>query len=96
MYSPKLKNRFFFDNAQDARWYAQRAGTLTGKVFSTKIPEKYVTIGRKMSKRRSGPSYGSELILPKKYVGTPKLDLKNTALARLKATGTKIKKFTIG
>jgi hypothetical protein len=96
MYNSKLSGRFFFDNAADARWYAQRQGTLTGKVFSTKIPKNYARIGRKMSIRRSGPRYGSELILPKKYVGTTKLDLKNTTLARLEATGNKIKKFTIG
>ena len=96
MYNPKLQGRFFFDNPADARWYAQRKGTLTGKVFSTKIPKKYATIGRKMSKRRSGPRYGSEIVLPKKYVGTTTLDLQHTALARSQAVGTKVKKFFIG
>ena len=52
LYSPKLKNRFFFDNPADARYYAQRQGTLTGNVYSVDVPEKYVNIGRKSSKEK--------------------------------------------
>ena len=62
LYSPKLKNRFFFDNPADARYYAQRQGTLTGNVYSVDVPEKYVNIGRKVARRRDGPAYGSEVI----------------------------------
>ena len=86
LYSPSLKNRFFFDNPADARWYAQRAGTLTGNVKSVDVPEKYVNIGRKMAKRREGPSYGSEVILPKKFIPNVELNYIQTVAARLQAT----------
>jgi len=55
MYDESLKGRFFFDNPADARWYAQRQGTLTGNVKSVDVPEKMVNIGKKMAKRRRGP-----------------------------------------
>ena len=86
LYSPKLKNRFFFDNPADARYYAQRQGTLTGNVYSVDVPEKYVNIGRKMAKRRKGPSYGSEVILPKKFIPKVELNYIQTVAARLQAT----------
>jgi len=86
MYSPTLKNRFFFDNPTDARWYAQRQGTLSGNVYSVDVPEKYVNIGRKMAKRREGPSYGSEVILPKKFIPKVELNYIQTVAARLQAT----------
>ncbi len=86
LYSPSLKNRFFFDNPADARWYAQRAGTLTGNVKSVDVPEKYVNIGKKMAKRREGPSYGSEVILPKKFIPEVELNYIQTVAARLQAT----------
>ena len=47
MYDPKLKGRFFFDNPEDARYYAQRQGTLTGEVKSVDVPEKMVNVGKK-------------------------------------------------
>ena len=93
MYSPKLKDRFFFDNPADARWYAQRAGTLTGNVKSVDVPEKYVNIGRKISERRRGPKYGSEVVLPKKFVGKETLNIPQTALARAVAVKDKLKKL---
>ena len=86
LYSPKLKNRFFFDNPADARYYAQRQGTLTGNVYSVDVPEKYVNIGRKMAKRRKGPSYSSEVILPKKFIPKVELNYIQTVAARLQAT----------
>ncbi len=86
LYSPRLKDRFFFDNAADARYYAQRQGTLTGDVYSVDVPEKYVNIGRKMAKRRDGPSYGSEVILPKKFIPEVELNYIQTVAARLQAT----------
>ena len=91
MYSPKLKDRFFFDNAADARWYAQRAGTLTGNVKSVDVPEKMAKIGSKMASRRRGPSYGSEVILPKKFVGKETLNIPQTALARAVAVKDKLR-----
>ena len=86
LYSPKLRNRFFFDNPADARYYAQRQGTLTGNVYSVDVPEKYVNIGRKIAKRREGPSYGSEVILPKKFIPQVELNYIQTVAARLQAT----------
>jgi hypothetical protein len=87
LYSPKLRDRFFFDNPADARWYAQRAGTLTGNVKSVDVPEKYVNIGKKMALRREGPSYGgSEVILPKKFISEVELNYIQTVAARLQAT----------
>ena len=86
LYSPKLKNRFFFDNPADARWYAQRQGTLTGNVYSVDVPEKYVDIGRKVARRRDGPAYGSEVILPKKFIPEVELNYIQTVAARLQAT----------
>ena len=86
LYSPKLKGRFFFDNPADARYYAQRQGTLTGNVKSVDVPEKYVNIGRKMAIRRDGPSYGSEVILPKKFIPEVELNYIQTVAARLQAT----------
>ena len=85
LYSPKLKDRFFFDNAADARYYAQRQGTLTGNVKSVDVPEKMVNIGKKMADRRRGPNYSSEVILPKKFVGQEKINIPQTAYARAEA-----------
>ena len=86
LYSPKLRDRFFFDNAADARYYAQRQGTLTGDVYSVDVPQKYVNIGRKMADRRKGPNYGSEVILPKKFIPRVELNYIQTVAARLQAT----------
>ena len=69
MYEESLKGRFFFDNPADARYYAQRQGSLTGNVKSVDVPENMVNIGRKMADRRRGPNLGGEVILPKKFVG---------------------------
>ena len=62
IYDESLKGRFFFKNPEDARYYAQRQGTLTGKVLSVDVPEKYVNIGEKVSKRRRGPRLSDEVI----------------------------------
>ena len=86
LYSPKLRDRFFFDNAADARYYAQRQGTLTGNVKSVDVPENMVNIGRKMANRRRGPNYGSEVILPKKFIPEVELNYIQTVAARLQAT----------
>lgn len=91
MYDPKLKGRFFFDNPEDARWYAQRQGTLTGNVKSVDVPENMAKIGSKMAIRRRGPNYGSEVILPKKFVGQEKINIPQTAMARAGAIVDKIK-----
>jgi hypothetical protein len=82
MYDESLKGRFFFKNPEDARYYAQRQGTLTGKVLSVDVPEKYVNIGEKMSKRRRGPRLSDEVILPKKFVGKETVNIPQTAMAR--------------
>ena len=86
LYSPKLKNRFFFDNPADARYYAQRQGTLTGNVYSVDVPQKTVNIGRKVARRRDGPAYGSEVILPKRFLPKVELNYIQTVAARLQAT----------
>jgi len=91
MYSESLKGRFFFDNPQDARYYAQRQGSLTGNVKSVDVPENMVNIGRKMSERRSGPRLGNEVILPKKFVGQEKINIPQTAYARAEAMVGKLK-----
>jgi len=91
MYDESLKGRFFFDNPNDARWYAQRQGSLTGNVKSVDVPEKYVDIGRKMSERRRGPRYGSEVVLPKKFVGQETLNIPQTVMARAGAIKDKLK-----
>jgi len=91
MYDPKLKGRFFFDNPEDARWYAQRQGTLTGNVKSVDVPEKMVNIGKKIALRRKGPSLGGEVILPKKFVGQEKINIPQTAFARAEAVVDKMK-----
>ena len=86
MYDESLKGRFFFDNPEDARYYARRQGTLTGNVKSVDVPEKMVNIGKKMADRRRGPSYGDvEVILPKKFVGKEKINIPQTAMARAQA-----------
>jgi hypothetical protein len=91
MYEESLKGRFFFDNAADARWYAKRQGSLTGNVKSVDIPENMVNIGKKMTKRRRGPSYGDvEVVLPKKFVGKESLNILQTARARAEALTSKI------
>ena len=91
MYDPKLKGRFFFDNPADARYYAQRQGTLTGEVKSVDVPEKMVNIGRKVAERRRGPNLPTEVILPKKFVGKEKLNIPQTAMARAGAVVEKLK-----
>jgi len=91
MYDESLKGRFFFDNPADARYYAQRQGTLTGNVKSVDVPEKMVNIGRKMADRRRGPNYSSEVILPKKFVGKETINIPQTAMARAGAVVEKLK-----
>ena len=91
MYSPKLKGRFFFDNPADARYYAQRQGTLTGEVKSVDVPEKMVNIGRKVAQRRRGPNLSTEVILPKKFVGKETINIPQTAFARAEALVDKMK-----
>ena len=91
MYEESLKGRFFFDNPADARYYAQRQGSLTGNVKSVDVPENMVNIGRKMANRRRGPNYGSEVILPKKFVGQEKINIPQTAYARAEAMVGKLK-----
>jgi len=86
LYSPKLKGRFFFDNPVDAKYYARREGTLTGNVYAVDVPQKYVNIGRKVARRREGPNYGSEVILPKRFLPKVELDYIQTIAARLRAT----------
>jgi hypothetical protein len=85
MYEESLKGRFFFDNPADARYYAQRQGTTTGKVLSVDVPEKMVNIGKKMSERRRGPRLANEVILPKKFIGKEKVNIPQTAFARAQA-----------
>jgi len=91
MYDESLKGRFFFKNPEDARYYAQRQGTLTGKVLSVDVPEKYVNIGEKVSKRRRGPRLSDEVILPKKFVGKETVNIPQTAMARAGAVVEKLK-----
>jgi hypothetical protein len=91
MYEESLKGRFFFDNPADARYYAQRQGTLTGNVKSVDVPENMVNIGKKMADRRRGPNYSSEVILPKKFVGQETVNIPQTAMARAGAIVDKIK-----
>jgi hypothetical protein len=91
MYEESLKGRFFFDNPADARYYAQRQGSLTGNVKSVDVPENMAKIGSKMAIRRRGPNYGSEVILPKKFVGQEKINIPQTAMARAGAIVDKIK-----
>ena len=91
MYEESLKGRFFFDNPADARYYAQRQGSLTGNVKSVDVPENMVNIGRKMADRRRGPNYSSEVILPKKFVGKETVNIPQTAMARAGAIVDKIK-----
>ena len=94
MYEESLKGRFFFDNPADARYYAQRQGSLTGNVKSVDVPENMVNIGRKMAVRRRGPNYGSEVILPKKFVGKETINIPQTAMARAGAIVDRIKNQT--
>lgn len=91
MYSESLKGRFYFDNPADARYYAQRQGSLTGNVKSVDVPENMVNIGRKMSERRSGPRLSNEIILPKKFVGKETVNIPQTAMARAGAIVDKLK-----
>ena len=90
MYNESLKGRFFFDNARDARYYARRQGSNTGRVLSVDVPENFVNIGKKISERRKGPRLGNEIILPKKFVGKEKLNIIETARARGEALTSKI------
>ena len=48
-------------------------------------------IGSKMAIRRRGPNYGSEVILPKKFVGQEKINIPQTAYARAEAMVGKLK-----
>ena len=91
MYDESLKGRFYFDNPADARYYAQRQGSLTGNVKSVDVPENMVNIGRKMSERRSGPRLSNEIILPKKFVGKETVNIPQTAMARAGAIVDKLK-----
>ena len=50
-------------------------------MLSVDVPEKYVNIGEKVSKRRRGPRLSDEVILPKKFV---RKDIVKTLLLSLR------------
>ena len=91
MYEESLKGRFYFDNPADARYYAQRQGTLTGNVKSVDVPENMVNIGKKIAVRRRGPNLSGGVILPKKFVGKETINIPQTAMARAGAVVEKLK-----
>ena len=86
-YPKGLKGRFFTTNLHDAKWYAHRQGTKSGLVQYLDLPKKQFNIGSKLSERLNIPSLGGQLIIPKKYLASGKINLDyiKTIEARLRS-----------
>ena len=86
-YPRSLKGRFFTTNLHDAKWYAHRQGTKSGLVQYLDLPKKQFNIGSKLSERLNIPSLGGQLIIPKKYLASGKINLDyiKTIEARLRS-----------
>ena len=86
-YPRSLKGRFFTTHLPDAKWYARRQGTKSGLVQYLDLPKKQFNIGSKLSERLNIPSLGGQLIIPKKYLASGKINLDyiKTIEARLRS-----------
>jgi len=47
------RGRYFFDNPRDAKWYAQRAKTLSGKISSLDLTSEQFDKAKKLSRSRT-------------------------------------------
>ena len=86
-YPRSLKGRFFTTHLPDAKWYARRQGTKSGLVQYLDLPKKQFNIGSKLSERLNIPSLGGQVIIPKKYLASGKINLDyiKTIEARLRS-----------
>jgi len=75
------RGRYFFDKARDAKWYAQRAKTLSGKVSSLDLTPEQFDKAKKLSQSRT-TRLGGEVIVDSDLLKKQKTDILRTIAAR--------------
>ena len=75
------RGRYFFDNPKDARWYAQRAKTLSGKISSLDLTKEQFDKAKKLSQSRT-TRLGGEVIVESDLLKKQKTDILRTIMAR--------------
>ena len=75
------RGRYFFDNPKDARWYAQRAKTLSGKISSLDLTKEQFDKAKKLSRSRT-TRLGGEVIVESDLLKKQKTDILRTIMAR--------------
>ena len=75
------RGRYFFDNPRDAKWYAQRAKTLSGKVSSLDLTSEQFDKAKKLSRSRL-TRLGGEVIVDADLLKKQKTNILRTIMAR--------------
>jgi len=76
------RGRYFFDNPRDAKWYAQRAKTLSGKVSSLDLTSEQFDKAKKLSRSKT-TRLGGEVIVDSDLLKKQKTDILRTIMARV-------------
>jgi len=76
------RGRYFFDNPKDAKWYAQRAKTLSGKVSSLDLTSEQFDKAKKLSRSKT-TRLGGEVIVDSDLLKKQKTDILRTIMARV-------------
>ena len=75
------RGKYFFDNPKDAKWYAQRAKTLSGKISSLDLTSEQFDKAKKLSRSRT-TRLGGEVIVDSDLLKKQKTDILRTIMAR--------------
>ena len=75
------RGRYFFDNPRDAKWYAQRAKTLSGKISSLDLTSEQFDKAKKLSRSRT-TRLGGEVIVDSDLLKKQKTNILRTIMAR--------------
>jgi len=79
--NPLDRGKYFTENLDDAKWYAQRQGTLKGKVTYLDLLKDEFDKAKKLSKSRP-TRLGGEVIVDDDLVKKQKIDILRTIMAR--------------
>ena len=74
--------KYFFENPKDAKWYAQRANTLSGKVNYLDLTKEQFDKAKKLSRSRP-VRLGGEVIVDSDLLKKQKTDILRTIMARV-------------
>ena len=75
------RGKYFFDNPKDAKWYAQRAKTLSGKISSLDLTSEQFDKAKKLSRSRT-TRLGGEVIVDSDLLKKQKTNILRTIMAR--------------